>query len=294
MSSINSDRNFPICYEAFGNPSKPCVIFVAGITGQLISWPDSIIHDLVNAGFYVVTYDHRDVGLSCYYDHLDTPPLSAVITALQQGKPFNAPYTLNEMAHDIVILMDQLTVSKAHIVGISMGGQIAQIFAIEHPDRILSLTCIATSSGDPELPPPNPEVIDFFFKPAADSNDFDSLVDRHVAQYKLYNHPDDFDLEATKALHKKAYQRAYHPEGNQRHLLAMISASPRGERLQSVEVPSLIIHGDFDPVFSVEHGEQLSVCLHNSQLEIIENMGHGIPDRIHQQLIELMKNHFST
>ena len=175
MPIIKSERDVSICYEFFGDPSNPCVIFIAGITGQLISWPDSIIQGLVNAGFYVVTFDNRDVGLSSYYDHLDTPPLSAAIAAIKQGKMFNPPYTLNDMAQDIVILMDQLTVTKAHIVGISMGGQIAQIFAIEHPDRILSLTCIATSSGDPELPPPNPEVMDFFFNSHNDSNDFDSL-----------------------------------------------------------------------------------------------------------------------
>ena len=294
MPIIKSERDVSICYEFFGDPSNPCVIFIAGITGQLISWPDSIIQGLVNAGFYVVTFDNRDVGLSSYYDHLDTPPLSAAIAAIKQGKMFNPPYTLNDMAQDIVILMDQLTVTKAHIVGISMGGQIAQIFAIEHPDRILSLTCIATSSGDPELPPPNPEVMDFFFNSHNDSNDFDSLVSRHVAQYKLYNHPDDFDLDSTKALHEKAYQRAYHPEGNQRHLLAMISANPRGELLKSVVVPSLIIHGDCDPVVPLEHGKQLAECLTNRHLFIIERMGHGLPKRVCALAVKAMIKHFSN
>lgn len=290
---ILKKQNISICYETFGNKTDPCVILIMGITGQLINWPNELTQNLANAGFYVIIFDNRDTGLSTYYDELETPNLADAVNKKQQGKKINLPYTLHDMANDLLVLMDGLQIDRAHIVGVSMGGQIAQIFAIEHPERLLSLTLIATSSGDPGLPPPHPEVLDFFFNTDANNRNLESSINRHVQQYKIYHHPDDFDLEAVRKMQKKAYQRAYHPIGNQRQLLAMIFAEPRGKKLQSVSAPSLIIHGDYDPVTPLEHGKQLAKSLPNSHLLIIEKMGHGLPARVCPIIVDAMIKHFN-
>jgi len=291
---ILKEKNISICYETFGKPTNPCVILVMGITAQLIHWPTELTQGLANADFQVITFDNRDVGLSSYYDHLETPSLADAITIKEQGKLFKPPYTLNDMAQDIITLMDGLKIKNAHIIGISMGGQIAQIFALEHPERILSLTLIATSNGDPKLPPPKPEVLDFFFMPNSSKTDPETSINQHLKQYKLYNHPDDINIKMMRKLHEKAYQRAYHPEGNQRQLLAMMFTAPWDKKINKIQIPSLVIHGNYDPVVPLEHGKQLAKCLPNSRLEIIENMGHGIPERVYLILLELLKEHLHS
>ena len=160
---------------------------------------------------------------------------------------------------------------------------------------MVSLT--VTSYSEAKLPNPSanmtpkPEVIDFFFRPPPKPDDLEGAIAQHIQQYKLYYHPDDFNEDEVRELHTKAYQRAYHPDGNKRQLLAMIFATPRGEQLKLIKLPSLIIHGDIDPVVSTEHGKQLAKCLTNSQLEIVENMGHGIPSRYTSPIVELINKH---
>lgn len=276
-----------ICYQATGNKQHPCLILIAGITGQLINWSPDFIDALATAGFYVVTFDNRDVGLSSYYDHLETPSMQEIIAKLQQGQPVNAPYSYHDMADDIRLLMDELNISKAHIAGNSMGGQIAQVFALDYPERTISLTLVATTSGDRDLSPPTQEVTNFFFNGRPITN-IAEAIERHIAQYKIYLHPDDFDAAAARTICEKAYARAYHPAGNQRQLIAMLTAHPRGEALQKIMLPTFIIHGDYDPVFPLDHGQRLADVLENSELCVIPNMGHGLPKRAYTPIIEAL------
>ena len=285
-------KDISICYETFGDKNNPCVIFIMGLTGQLVNWPDELIQGLVEKGFYVITFDNRDVGLSSYYDHLETPELAEIFERKKAGEAMAPPYTLEDMAEDVLVLMDGLAISRAHLVGISMGGQIAQYFSMSHADRLLSLTLIGTSSGDPGLAPAKPAVLQHFLRSRPQNSDLQTSIKHHVEQYKLYHHPDDFDLEATTAMHTKAYQRAYHPMGNRRQLIAMIAAAPRGEALRSVQVPALVIHGDYDPVMPVENGKQLAACFPKCELLVIENMGHGLPARACPIMVDAMTSHF--
>jgi len=283
----HQDKTF--CYKTVGNKNHPCLVLVMGITGQLINWPDTLLQGLADSGFYVLIFDNRDVGLSQYYDHLPTPSLGEVMAQLQQGQPVTPPYTLQDMAEDIVTLLDVLDITQAHIAGVSMGGQVAQYFALAHPEKTLSLALISTSSGDRDLPPPSQAVMEFFFngKPPVNQQE---AIERHVAQYKLYNHPDDFNPEGARVLQEKAHERAYHPQGNHRQLLAMICAQPRGEALKVLNVPTVIVHGDCDPVFNLEHAKRLQSCIAGSRLEVIKNLGHGLPRRMHPELIAVLKN----
>lgn len=282
--------NKTICYEVKGNKNNPCLILVSGITSQLINWPDALLDAFVDAGFYVVTFDNRDVGLSTYYDDLPTPDLNTVLAQLQQGQKPVVPYTYHDMAADIADLMAGLDIQQAHILGVSMGGQIAQVFALDYPEKLLSLTLVMTSSGDADLPPPKQEVLDFFFNSTTQVTDIETAIERHMAQNKIYEHPNDYNEEEANQRYEKAYHRAYHPQGNQRHLLALMTAMPRGELLPQLKMPVLIMHGDYDPVFSVEHAQRLHEKIPQSQLHIIPNLGHGLPARIFPMLVTELKS----
>jgi pimeloyl-ACP methyl ester carboxylesterase len=289
QKSIAMNNPFPICYETHGNPNHPCIILILGIGGQLIQWPKTLIDGLVKE-FYVVTFDNRDSGLSQYYDHLGTPNLPEAIHARQNGKPFKPPYTLEDMASDVIMLMDKLSIQKAHILGGSMGGMIAQVFAIEHPERILSLILIATTSGDPHLSPAAASVLQFFSLSTSEKREKESLesyVESKTTLYRIYD-PAFFNEAKTRALLTEVYKRAYYPDGFKRQLIALIFAEPRGEKLKKLQVKSLVIHGKNDPVFPLDHGKYLADCLTNSRLEIIEKMGHGLPDEMCKIIADLI------
>lgn len=278
-----------ICYESYGDATHPCIILISGIGSQLIHWPEKFIQGLTEKGFYVVAFDNRDTGLSAHYDHLVTPNLTEVINARQQGNSFQPPYTLEDMAVDVIGLMEQLQIEQAHLLGISMGGMIAQLVAVEYPDRILSLICIATTSGDPGLPPAQPEVLNYLLSPKRQAEDLESYISDKIHLYKIYNHPEHWDEIKAQELYRKSYHRAHKPSGFFRQLLAIICSEPRTKKLAQLQLPCLIIHGDYDPVFPVEHGQQLAKCLLNSQLVIIKKMGHGLPEHYCDKIISLIE-----
>lgn len=287
-----------IYHAALGDPKNPCIIFIIGIGGQLTNWPKSFTQELANKGFYVITFDNRDSGLSRHYDELGKPNFAEFIAAKQQGKPYKLPYTLQDMAQDVVLLMDKLEVKKAHIAGASMGGIIAQYVAIKFKDRVNSLICIASTSGEPLLPPPTPEVQAFFETTFNQANEAqghvitkEEVISRKL---KLFEHyfPNDFDKEKIKKELLAAYEREPNANGFPRQLLAMISAEPRTNDLKALDIPALIIHGDSDRVFPLKHGEQLKECFTNSksQLEIIPKMGHGISEKNFSTIANLIVN----
>ena len=280
-----------ICYKTFGVPTNPCLILIMGLGGQLINWPPEITQGLADKGFYVIVFDNRDVGLSSYYDQLKTPAIFGAMIARELGTTFNPPYTLAEMAADVIVLMDGLDIKKAHIVGISLGGMISQILALEYPQRVLSLTCIASTSGDKNLPPATPEVLALLFAERGTVEDRESVINHRMQLHKAYNYPEDVNESKLREHFILSYQRAYHPQGVKRQMLAVIAAKSRVEPLKQLKIPTLIIHGDYDPAFPLEHGQQLAELIPDSHLEVIENMGHGLPASVYQKLVELMAKH---
>lgn len=282
-------RSFPLCYETNGESSNPCVLFIAGIGGQLVNWPQELIQGLVDKGFYVVTFDNRDAGLSKHYDEFGQPNLNDLL----QGKMPEKFYTLDDMAADAVLLLDKLHINKAHIVGMSMGGMIAQLVAINYPDRVESLTCIATSSGEKGLPEARPEVQKFFFAPKRDKQGTkEEFIKEKTALYKVYNHPEYFDEEESRRLHERIYERNHDSSGFMRQLIAMAIAASRTERLGKLDVPALVIHGDYDPAFPLEHGKQLADAIHGSQLVVLEKFGHGLPTYFCRILVDKMSDFY--
>lgn len=285
-------KSFPICYETFGDPNNPCIILIMGLGGQLITWPSTLTQGLVEKGFYVITFDNRDAGLSRHYDELGVPDFNELMIAKQQGKTINPPYTLEDMAADVITLMNELHISKSHIAGMSMGGIIAQYVALNYSDRVLSLTCIATTTNDPHLPPATPEILEYFVTAAnnTQTSSFESLVDNKIKIFKIYDHPDYFDEEKAREYVKISLKRANDPNGFKRLLFAMISTKPTTDKLKQLKIPCLIIHGDYDPVFSLAHGKELAALITGSRLEVIEKMGHGLPDIFCKKIVDLMTN----
>lgn len=285
---------FPIHYETIGDPNNPCMILTMGIDGQLIHWPEKFIKGLSEHGFFVVIYDNRDAGLSKHYDHLKTPEINEAIGLKMAGKPVQLPYLLDDMANDVVVLMDKLNIERAHMLGISMGGMIAQLTAIHYPERVLSLICIATTSGDANLPPAKPEVNTFFSSPKRKNENIDDYVNDKLLLYKIYNHPDFFDEQKIRALHIKAYHRGHNAMGFKRQLLATMAAGSRVEKLKLLKTPCLIIHGEYDPAFSIEHGKNLANCVVNSELVILEKLGHGLPEQLSDQICQSISSFIKT
>lgn len=282
-------KSFPLYYETCGNPGNPCIVLITGIGGQLTDWPLLLTQGLADNGFYVVTFDNRDSGLSRHYDELGMPNLGEAMAAAQEGKSFKPPYSLEDMAGDVIALMDELHIEKAHILGVSMGGIIAQYVALNHGNRVNSLICIATTSGDPGLPPAKKEVLESFASSMnAESQSMESSINNKLRLFRIYNHPDSFDEDKIRNELINSYKRANYPAGFKRLVLAMICAKPRTDKLKKLRVPCLVIHGDYDPVFSVEHGKQLAEIIPGSHLEIIEKMGHGIPDFACNKIVALI------
>lgn len=285
-------KNFPICYETLGDPLNPCIILISGLGGQLVDWPVKIKQELVARGFYTITFDNRDSGFSYHYDELGTPNFKEFISAKQQGIKFVPPYTLEDMSSDVISLMDELHIKNAHIVGASMGGIIAQYVALNYPNRTLSLTCIYSTTGDPSLPPAKKEVLDFFANTMSGQDQTnESILENKLKLFKTYNHPDYFNEEDVRQQITLAFRRSHYPDGFNRTLLAMMCEAPRTNKLSQINLPCLIIHGDYDPVFSIEHGVHLAKTIKNSHLEVIEKLGHGLPDFFCNKIVDLISTY---
>lgn len=286
-------NSFPLYYETIGQPHNPCILLVNGLGGQLIQWPSLFIQGLVNQGFYVVLFDNRDSGLSQYYDEYGTPDIPAAIAVLQQGEDYKPPYTLYDMAADAIALLDRLTIQKAHIIGISMGGMISQILAANYPERILSLTCIASTSNDPTLPPAEEAVREYFFSAQKTENTVEDYVENRMKLHKIYLHPEHINEEKDRIFYANLYRRAHHPAGAKRQLLAMICTGSLVNKLNQVRVPALIIHGAEDPAFPLLHGKQLATLLPNSRLKVIEKMGHGLPECLCKNIVKFIADFYA-
>lgn len=266
-----------MCYETHGDPSHSAIILIMGFGGQLIQWPPELIDTLVSTGHYVITFDNRDAGETTFHKPPQEINLQDFFAQFQEDTPPALPYTLHDMAQDVLQLMDFLNLPRAHILGMSLGGMIAQLLAIHHPERLLSLICLSTSSGDPRLPPPSSEVQSVlmdFTQPS--NNSAESHRDRRFKIYKIYN-PEHTqkDLEQAKELAKAEYQRRQPGNSLARQILAVTTAPSRLEELKNVTIKTLIIHGTEDPVFSLGHGKQLHQLIKESHLVQIPHMGHG-------------------
>ncbi len=258
-------------YDTFGDASDPTILLVRGLGTQMTDWPTQFIDALTAAGFHVVIFDNRDVGLSTHLE--GTPDLARV--AKGEEAP---PYQVTDMAMDIVGLLDALQLKRVHLVGISMGGMIAQVFAAKHSERLISMHSIMSSSGRPGLPQPDPKVQATLRGEVAGDATTEDIVKSTAEGLAVYGSPGyPESLEERMAIARRRIERSYDPAGVQRQMAAIIAGGSREPLLRSINLPVHVIHGEDDPLVPVEAGIDTAELIHDAELTLIKGMGHNIP-----------------
>lgn len=261
-------------YESFGDDDDPTLLLVMGLGAQMITWPDELCRGLADRRFHVVRFDNRDIGLSTKLDHLEFDEAVALAT-LAAGEPIDVPYTMSDMAADAVGLLDHLGVERAHVVGQSLGGMIAQVLAIEHPDRILSLTSISSTTGAPDVGHPTPEALNALLEAGAEGRE--AVIEQDLRKRKAWATPGAADDDELREFFARIYDRSHHPPGNSRQLGAVLTAANREPLLAGLDVPTLVVHGDADPLVGVDGGRRTAEVVPGAELLILEGMAHDLP-----------------
>ncbi len=272
---IAKANGIEIEYDSFGERSWPPLLLIMGLGAQMIGWPERFCHQLAGRGFQVVRYDNRDIGLSTKFDGVPVPTMAEMVAANLRGEPISAPYSLWDMAADGAGLLDALNIPAAHIVGASMGGMIAQAFAIKYPARTLSLTSIMSTTSEPGLPQATPEAIAALT--AARPTDRAAAIDAAVASRKVMSGGGfPMDEAEVRRMAEEAYDRMNYPEGMARQLLAIGTSGGRREALRAVTCPAVVIHGDADPLVPYTGG--LDTHRGHSRRPTGDRRGHGPRD----------------
>ncbi|HMQ25599.1 MAG TPA: alpha/beta fold hydrolase [Acidimicrobiales bacterium] len=272
-----------ICYETYGDPDDVPLMLICGLGMQLVRWDDELLAGLTDRGFFVIAHDNRDIGLSESFAHVEVDVVAAVMAAME-GAAVEAPYLLSDMAADAVAVLDDLGIERVHVVGTSMGGMIGQAMAIEHGDRVASLTSIMSTTGDPDVGQPKPEVLAALLPSGAE--DRDAIIEATVETFRAIGSPDHFDEELTRAAAARAYDRAHDPTAQSRQLVATIASGSRSAALRGVSVPTLVVHGDADPLIDVSGGRRTAEVIPGAELLVVEGMGHDIPRVFQPRIIE--------
>jgi pimeloyl-ACP methyl ester carboxylesterase len=264
-------------YESFGPESADPVLLIMGLGAQLTLWPVELCEALVSRGFRVVRYDNRDVGLSTKFVDAPVPQLPAVLAAVMSGQDPKVPYRLDDMAADAAGLLDALGLERAHIVGASMGGMIAQLFAATYPARTLSLTSIMSTTGNPAVPPASPEAIGVLMS-RPQGGDVDAVVEFGVKAARVIGSPAyPADETALRARVRRDVERSNYPAGFARQMAAIYANGDRRAKLASITAPTVVIHGAADPLVPIEGGRDTAASIKGAELIEIEGMGHDLP-----------------
>ena len=291
MSERYLDANsVRLAYDDFGNANDPAILLIMGMATQMTAWPLSFCRGLADRGFYVVRYDNRDVGLSEKMLTARIPSTLDMMLKAGINRPLKVSYKLDDMATDALELMNALNLNQAHVVGVSMGGMIGQVLAAKHTSRVCSLTSIMSSSGDPNLPRASKKVTRALLKrylglvkPGLKST---------IAFQRLIGSPgfpqsDDELNEKVRA----AFQRSFYPPGFARHMAAIMASGSRVELLKAIKAPSLVIHGRDDVLVPLACGVDTARQIPNAALEIIDGMGHNLPESLVPILTDLVADH---
>jgi pimeloyl-ACP methyl ester carboxylesterase len=279
--------------DASGQP-RPAVLLIMGLGMQLVAWPPAMVQALLDAGFRVIRMDNRDIGLSQKFDHLGKPNLMWESIKYKLGLTVKSPYSLHDMAADALAVLDALQVDKAHVVGVSMGGMIAQRVALAAPTRVLSLTSIMSSSGARGLPQAEPRVMRVLLSRPA-SRDPASVINHYVRLFKAIGSPgfplDDAELRERIALGVK---RGFHPDGVLRQMMAIVADSRRAAELAGLRVPTLVVHGKADPLVPFACGEDTARRIPGASLVGIDGMGHDLPSGVVERVLAPLIPHLQT
>ena len=281
-----------ICYQTLGDRGSSAILLIMGLGMQLIAWPDAFCESLVGSGFRVIRFDNRDVGHSTHIDWRQRPRLLPSIARGVLGLPVRSPYRLSDMADDAIGLLDALQVARTHLVGVSMGGMIAQCMAARYPDRLLSLTSIMSSSGNWRVACGKPAVLRQLLRRPARPDVPSSQLDHLMRVFGVIGSPgfpsDQADLREQLA---RAIRRANYAAGHYQQLLAIIAAGDRRRELAKIRTPTLVIHGADDPLVPVAAGYDTAKHIAGARLAIIRGMGHDLPPAVQKLLLQAVVSH---
>jgi pimeloyl-ACP methyl ester carboxylesterase len=277
--------------EQHGQPEHPAVLLIMGLGMQLIAWPPTVIEPLVQAGFRVITFDNRDIGLSQKMDQAGKPNLIWAVMKKKLGLKIHAPYSLQDMARDALGVLDRLQVAKAHVVGVSMGGMIAQRLALAAPQRILSLTSIMSASGAPGLPEAKPPVLRALLSRPR-SRQTEDIVAHYVKLFAVIGSP-AFPVEPglLRERIRSGIERSYHPVGTMRQMLAIAADSTRHQDLKHIQAPTLVLHGLADALVPPEQGRDTAQRIPGARFVGIKGMGHDLAPGAVAQWIDTLISH---
>jgi len=274
-----------IAYEEFGDRGATPVLLVMGLGAQMLLWHEDFCAALARRGYRVIRFDNRDVGESSWLDHLGMPDVLAVLAAVTAGQAVDVPYLLRDMAADAAGLLAALDIERAHVVGASMGGMIAQALAIGHPGRVRSLTSIMSSTGNPDLPPPRPDALGVLLTPPPP--DREGAIERGVTVFRTIGSPGfPFDEAEVRSLAARCYDRGFNPAGVARQLVAILASGSRVAALRTVRLPTLVVHGVEDPLVPLAAGQDTANAIPGAELLAIEGMGHDLPRPVWPRLVD--------
>lgn len=279
-----------LCYEIFGDSAAPPLFLIMGLGAQMVIWDDEFCAQLAQRGFRVIRFDNRDIGKSTWLSGGKKLTVVELLKLRFLRIPVAAPYRLRDMAADTVGLMDALDIKKAHLVGASMGGMIAQEVALTWPERVLTLTSIMSTTGNPKLPPPTREAAALLMAPPpATKEDYFKRFRQTWTLLRAGSFPADEAKDLARA--ELTYARGINPAGVGRQLRAILGSGSRKERLAALKLPTLVIHGMVDPLVHPDAGRDTAASISGAKLLMIERMGHAMPMPLWPQIIGAIADH---
>jgi pimeloyl-ACP methyl ester carboxylesterase len=270
-----------LCYETFGSADSPPLLLVMGLSAQMVLWDEEFCERLAAEGFWVIRFDNRDVGRSTILREAGVPKQWQLLVRDQRA----AVYSLSDMAADAVGLLDHLAIEAAHVVGVSMGGMIAQVMAIEHPDRVLSLVSIMSTTGNRRVGQPLPRIAMRMLRRVP--RDREGYIASHLDTYRLIGSKTiAFDEEHKRRRAGRCFDRGIHPSGSARQMAAIVTAPDRTKALANVRAPTTVIHGDSDPLVNLSGGRATADAIPGARLVVIPGMAHDLPPALWPQVID--------
>ena len=288
MAQVVLPTGINIEYETMGDSSHPALLWIMGFGAQLTAWNEDFMQLFVDQGFYVVRFDNRDCGLSYKHDGVMVETDKVTMAAMMGDPPPPVPYTLSDMALDAVGILDHLGIQRAHIIGASMGGMIAQTFAIEHPHRTASLVSIMSVPGDLAYGTPTDEALAGLLAPPPP--DRDAYIES-AATWAIWGSKKYFDLAEAKVRAGREYDRSFYPEGTHRQLAAIYASGDRSEALTQLSTPTLVIHGTDDTLLTPSGGDRVAELVPGSVLLKVKDMGHDLPQPLWPLFVDAISSH---
>ncbi len=279
-------------YECSGDPRAPALVLIMGLGLGLHAWPQQFVDGLVQRGFRVLRFDNRDCGRSTYIEAAPPPALMPLFVRAAFGWPVDGPYTLDDMAADTAGLLAALRIERAHVVGVSLGGMIGQQLAVRHPDRVASLVSVMSTSGARRLPLPRFDALLALLRRPPRGATVPQLIDHFVHLFRVIGSPGFPTPEA--ALRERmalALAHGYRPDGTLRQLVAVLASGDRSQDLPSIAAPTLVIHGDADPLVPLAAGEDVAAKIPGAELKVVHGMGHDLAPGVLAILLEAIDAH---